>query len=136
MYARSAPSGCQFLEESSGASAREFCNMILYYIFLFLVPFQEHPVLGAQILHFGQFPITPIKLVGVPLVAAALLIPRPRDAASRPSSAILLLFAAFALFQVVGTVLSSMTFPANDASTLFSFAILMIATNMLISSKL
>jgi O-antigen ligase len=109
--------------------------MILYFLFLFLVPFQEHAILGAQLFHVGQFPITPIKLVGIPLVAAALLLARPRDAAPRPGAELLLLFAGFALFQVVGTTLSSSTFPVSDASTLFSFAILMIATNMLISTK-
>ena len=102
---------------------------------MFLVPFQEHPILGAQLFHLGSFPITPIKLVGIPLVAAALLLPRPRDAAPRPSAAILLLFAAFTLFQIVGTTLSSLSFPAADASTLFSFAILMVATNLLISTQ-
>ena len=49
--------------------------VILYFLFLFLVPFQEHPILGAQLFHVGSFPITPIKLVGIPLVAAALLLP-------------------------------------------------------------
>jgi O-antigen ligase len=107
----------------------------LYFIFLFLVPFQEHPVLGAQLLHVGTFPVTPIKLVGIPLVAAAMLLPRPRDAAERPAAGILLLFAAFGVFQVLGTTLSSLSFPSNDASTLVSFAILMIATNLLVSSK-
>jgi O-Antigen ligase len=107
----------------------------LYFIFLFLVPFQEHPILGAQLFNVGWFPITPIKVVGIPLVAAALLLPRPRDAAPRPGAALLLLFGGFALFQIVGTMLSSMTFPANEASTLFSFAILMIATNMLVSTQ-
>jgi O-antigen ligase len=107
----------------------------LYYIFLFLVPFQEHPILGAQLFNLGQFPVTPLKLVGIPLVAAALLLPRPRDAAPRPGAGILLLFAAFALFQVVGTILSSASFPALDASTLLSFAILMFATNLLISTR-
>ena len=85
--------------------------MILYFIFLFLVPFQEHPILGAQLFHVGPFPITPIKLVGIPLVAAAMLLPRPRDAAPRPGAGILLLFAAFAVFQVLGTTLSSLSFP-------------------------
>jgi len=107
----------------------------LYFLFLFLVPFQQHPILGAQLFHVGSFPITPVKLVGIPLVAAALLLPRPRDAAPRPSAGILLLFAAFALFQVLGTTLSSLSFPAADASTLFSFAILMVATNLLISTQ-
>jgi O-antigen ligase len=106
-----------------------------YFIFLFLVPFQHHPVMGAQLFHVGSFPITPIKLVGIPLVAAAILLPRPRDAAPRPSARILFLFAAFVLFQVLGTTLSSLRFPADDASTLFSFAILMIATNLLISTQ-
>lgn len=109
--------------------------MTFYFLFLFLVPFQHHPVMGAQLFHVGFFPITPIKLVGIPLVAAALLLPRPRDAAPRPNARILFLFAAFVLFQVLGTTLSSLRFPADDASTLFSFAILMIATNLLISTQ-
>ena len=109
--------------------------MTLYYLFLFLVPFQEHPILGAQLFHVGAFPITPIKVVGVFLVAATILAPRPRDAAPRPGAGILLLFAAFALFQVLGTTLSSLSFPSNDASTLFSFAILMFATNILVSTQ-
>ena len=91
--------------------------------------------MGAQLFHLGTFPITPIKLVGIPLVAAALLLPRPRDAVPRPGAGILLLFAGFALFQVPGTTLSSLSFPATDASTLFSFAILMVATNLLISTQ-
>jgi len=107
----------------------------LYFIFLFLVPFQEHPILGAQLFHVGQFPMTPIKVVGILLVIATILVPRPRDAAPRPGGAILLLFAAFAMFQVLGTTLSSLSFPTTDASTLLSFAILMFATNVLISTQ-
>jgi O-antigen ligase len=91
--------------------------------------------MGAQLFHIGSFPITPIKLVGVPLVAAAILMPRPKDAAPRPSAGILLLLAAFALFQVLGTTLSSLPFPGSDLSTLLSFAILMFATNLLISTQ-
>ena len=109
--------------------------MTLYFLFLFLVPFQEHPVLGAQLFHVGSFPVTPIKLVGIPLVAAALLLARPRDAAERPGAGILLLFGAFGAFQVLGTTLSSLIFPSNDASTLVAFAILMIATNLLVSTQ-
>ena len=109
--------------------------MTLYFLFLFLVPFQQHPILGAQLFHVGSFPFTPIKLVGIPLVAAALVLPRPPGAVARPSSRILVLFAAFTLFQLVGTTLSSLSFPAADASTLFSFAILMIATNLLITTQ-
>jgi O-antigen ligase len=109
--------------------------MTLYYIFLFLVPFQQHPILGAQLFKLGPFPMTPVKLAGIPLVAAAVLMPRPRDAAPRPGTGILLLFAAFALFQLLGTTLSSLSFPSIDASTLSSFAILMIATNLLVSTQ-
>ena len=79
--------------------------------------------------------MTPIKLVGIPLVAAALLLPRPRDASPRPSAAILLLFAAFGLFQIVGTALSSLSFPSVDASFLFSTVILIFATNNLVSTR-
>ena len=109
--------------------------MTLYFLFLFLVPFQEHPILGAQLFHVGTFPITPIKLVGIPLLAAALLLPRPRDAAPRPSATVLLLFTAFALFQLLGTTLSYVAFPGDDASTLVSFAILIVATSLLVSTQ-
>ena len=108
--------------------------MILYLIFLFLVPFQEHPILGAQLFHVGAFTITPIKLVGIPLLAAAMFLPRPRDGAPRPGAGILLLFGAFGAFQILGTSLSSLGFPSSDASTLISFAILMVATNLLVST--
>jgi O-antigen ligase len=116
-------------------AGRRLNAVILYFIFLFLVPFQEHPILGAQLIHVGSFPVTPIKLVGIPLIAAAMLLSRPRDAAPQPGTGILLLFAAFALFQIAGTVLSSLGFPGTDASTLSSFAILMLATNLLISTR-
>jgi O-antigen ligase len=109
--------------------------VILYFMFLFLVPFQEHPILGAPLFTVGQIPITLIKVVGVPLVAAALLLPRPRDAAPRPGPTILLLFAAFALYQIIGTFLSSLSFPATDLSTLFAFAILIFATSLLICTR-
>jgi len=109
--------------------------VILYYLFLFLVPFQDHPVMGAQLFHLGSFPVTPIKLVGIPLVAAAMILPSPREAAARPSSRIIVLFAAFTLFQILGTTLSSLSFPTLDASTLSAFAILMLATNLLITTQ-
>jgi O-antigen ligase len=109
--------------------------MIFYYLFLFLIPFQDHPVLGAQLLNVGSFPITPVKLAGIPLVAAVLLMPRSEDAAPRPRSDILLLFAAFTLFQFFSSIMSSMSFAGGDASTLLSFGILIVATGSLINSR-
>jgi O-antigen ligase len=109
--------------------------MILYYLFLFLVPFQHHWLLGAQLVHMGPIPLTPVKLVGVPLVAVALLLPRPPDAAARPPVGILLTFFAFALYPLLGTVLSGLPFPIDPISALIAFAILMIATNLLITTE-
>jgi O-antigen ligase len=109
--------------------------MILYYLFLFLVPFQHHWLLGAQLVHMGPIPLTPVKLVGVPLVAAALLLPRPPDAAARPPVGILLAFFAFAFYPLLGTVLSGLPFPVDPISALIAFAILMIATNLLITTE-
>ena len=108
--------------------------MIFYFLFLFLIPFQDHPILGAQLLHLGSFPITPVKLAGIPLVAAVLLMQRAPDAVPRPRSDILVLFAAFTLFQFLSSLVSSYGFPGGDASTLLSFGILMVATNSLINS--
>ena len=108
--------------------------MIFYYLFLFLIPFQDHPVLGAQLVNLGSFLITPVKLAGIPLVLAVMLTPRSAEAVPRPRTDILLLFAAFTLFQFFGSILSNLTFAGGDASTLISFGILMVATNSLINS--
>ena len=91
--------------------------------------------MGAQLFRLGWFPVTPIKLVGMLLVVAVVLMPRPREAAPRPSASIMVLFGAFALFQVIGTTLSSLAFPSIDASTMIAFAILMFATNLLINTR-
>ena len=119
--------GCEF--------ADWFSLMIFYYLFLFLIPFQDHPVLGAQLLNIGSFPITPVKLAGIPLVAMVLLMPRSAEAVPRPRTDILLLFVAFTLFQFFSSIMSSLSFPGSDASTLISFGILMVATSSLINSR-
>ena len=108
--------------------------MIFYYLFLFLIPFQDHPILGAQLIHLGSFPITPVKLAGIPLVLAVVLMARKPDAVPRPRADILLLFVAFTLFQFFSSMMSSLSLPGGDASTLISFGILMVATNSLINS--
>jgi O-antigen ligase len=113
----------------------EYEPMTLYYLFLFLVPFQHHPILGMQLAHIGPIPLTPIKLVGAPLVAAAMVLARPHDAAPRPPSGMLLMFLAFAGFPVLGSLLSYVPFPTDDISTMIAFAILMVATNLLINTE-
>ncbi|HUO04944.1 MAG TPA: O-antigen ligase family protein [Candidatus Binataceae bacterium] len=106
--------------------------MILYYLFLFLIPFQQHPILGAQLVSIAGFPITPIKVLGFLMVAVSMVVARPKDAAPRPPSGIFILVAAFAIYPVIGTVLSFQPFPGHVLSTFFSFIILMVATNNLI----
>jgi O-antigen ligase len=108
--------------------------MTLYYLFLFLIPFQDHPLFGHQLFTVSSIPITPVKVVGILLVLEVMLMPRPDDAAPRPSSGLLVLFLVFAIYPIIGTVLSFLPFPGLDASTFLSFAILIVATSSLVTT--
>lgn len=109
--------------------------MTFYWLFLCLAPFQTHPVLGATLFQAGFLPITPIKLAGVLAVAAALLSPRPPDAAERANTAISPLYAAFALYPLFSTVILGRGVPSISMSALLSFAMLLIATRSLICTR-
>ena len=90
--------------------------MTLYYLFLLLIPFQTHPKLGATLVSIAGFPVTPIKVEGLLTLAAAFLLPRPRDAARQLPTSISLLYAVFACFPLFGTVVLQRPFPLQFTS--------------------
>jgi O-antigen ligase len=106
--------------------------LTLYYLFLLLIPFQTHPKLGAILVSIAGFPVTPIKVEGLLTLAAAFLLPRPRDAARQLPTSISLLYAAFACFPLFGTVVLQRPFPLQFTSEIASFTILLIATRRLV----
>jgi O-antigen ligase len=108
--------------------------MILYYLFLLLVPFQDHPKLGVELCYLGFVPITPIKIIGILTVAAAFLKAAPEDAARRRPTAVPLLYASFAIFPVFMTVACGLPLPAVSISALISYGLLLVAIRILIST--
>ena len=109
--------------------------MIFYWLFLCLTPFQAHPVLGATLFQAGFMPMTPIKLAGLLAVGAALLGPRPADAAPRLSTAISPIYAMFMIYPLLTTLVLGRGIPSVSISALFSFAMLLVATRSLICTQ-
>lgn len=109
--------------------------MTLYYLFLLLSPFQDNPRFGMQLFNLGFIPITPIKIVGIFLVAAALIAQRPRDAAKPIGSAIPILFVALVAYPFLCTVLLRHYVPTPQLSAFLSYLGLLIATRFLITTR-
>jgi O-antigen ligase len=109
--------------------------MFFYYLFLLLAPFQDHPKLGAVLFDFGFIPVTPIKVVGILMVAAALLAPRPANAARPIPTAIPGVYAAFLGFPLFGAIVRGQPPPAASLSALVSYGLLLIATRRLIATR-
>ncbi|MGH7932968.1 MAG: O-antigen ligase family protein, partial [Candidatus Binataceae bacterium] len=79
-------------------------------------------------------PITPIKIVGLLMVVGAMFAAAPAAAAKRLSSAIPILYIAFAALPIALTLLFGITFPRASASALVSYGLLLIATRRLVST--
>jgi putative inorganic carbon (hco3(-)) transporter len=109
--------------------------MIFYYLFLLLAPFQQHPKLGAVLFNVGFVPVTLIKIVGLVMVASAMLAPSPTDAAPRMPTKIPLLYGTFVIVPIALTVLFGLPFPQASASALFSYGLLLVATRLLVSTS-
>ena len=58
-------------------------RMIFYYLLLFFTRFHSDPRLGETLFNAAFVQVTPVKVVGLLTVAAALVAPRPADAAPR-----------------------------------------------------
>lgn len=108
--------------------------MIFYYLFLLLAPFQEHPKIGAVLFNVAFVPVTLTKIVGLLMVASAVLVPGPKDGAPRLPTVIPVLYAVFVAVPLGLTMLFGLPFPKAPASALFSYALLLIATRALVST--
>jgi O-antigen ligase len=80
----------------------------------------------------GFIPVTITKLAGVMAVAAAMIMPRRKDWAKPVRDALMPLFAAFALWPLLGIFASGLPLPAVSFSYLISLVLLMVATRGLI----
>jgi O-antigen ligase len=108
--------------------------MSLYYLFLLLAPFQEHPKLGIVLFNVWFLPVTPIKIVGMLVVAGAMFAPGSARAAKKLPSTIPALYGVFALAPIGLTLLFGLPFPTSSASVLLSYGFLLVATRRLVST--
>lgn len=109
--------------------------MTFYYFFILLSPFQDNPRLGAQLFNLGFIPITPIKLIGLALVAVAFLAPRAQDAVKPLGSVIPALFVAWVAYPLFWTVAIYHYAPQASLSAFISYLGLLIATRFLITTR-
>jgi len=109
--------------------------MLFLYLTIMLLPFQDHPILGAALFRAGPVPITPIKVVAVPMLLAAALFPAPRDAAPHRAMRIQILYAAFAGWLLMVTLVQTFSLPAFSTAQLLEFVLLLIAARSLVRNQ-
>ena len=106
--------------------------MTIYYLLLICERFHDYPHLNSELFNAGFIPVTITKLMGVVAVAMAMIMPRPTGWAKPARDAMMPLFAAFALWPLLGTLALGLPLPAVSLSYLISLALLMVATRNLI----
>jgi putative inorganic carbon (HCO3(-)) transporter len=104
----------------------------IYYLLLICERFHDYPHLNNQLCNAGFVPVTITKLTGVAAVAAAMIMPQPTSRAKPARDAMMPLFAAFALWPLLGTLALGLPLPAVSFSYLISLALLMVATRSLV----
>jgi O-antigen ligase len=109
--------------------------MSLYYVLLLFTRFHSDPRLGMPIFNAAFVIVTPVKVVGLFTVLAAVVAQRPADAAPRPGHSLSVVFFAFAVLQVLEVLAFRLPTPSASISSLLSIGLLMVATRGLISTQ-
>lgn len=108
--------------------------MPLYYLLIAFERFHEYPRLAATLFTVG-FPITIVKTIGLVTVVAAMILPKPHQAAPHASNPLAGLFLAFAGLSLLGTVAFGIGLSGDSLGCLVSLLLLMIATRNLVSTE-
>jgi O-antigen ligase len=109
--------------------------MSLYYSLLLFTRFHSDPRLGTPLFNAGFVLVTPVKVVGLFTVLAALVAERPSDAAPRLRNSLPVVFFAFTVIQVLEVLAFRLPIPSTSISSLVSIGLLMVATRALISTE-
>ena len=110
--------------------------MVLYYLLLFVTPFHSDPRLGMTLLDIGGgMVITPVKVLGLLTVLAALMSPHARDYVPRLRDRLVLLFVPFAIVPVLVILVARLPIPAAAVSQLISAALLLVATRAIVRTR-
>jgi hypothetical protein len=110
--------------------------MTLYYLLLLVTPFHNDPRLGVVLFNpGGGFMATPVRVLGLFTVAAALLAPPPANSAPRLRNPLPLLFIAFAILPVLEIIIFRLPMAADEIGQLISAALLFLATRPLLRTR-
>src|ERR1700735_810861 len=109
--------------------------MILYYLLLFFTRFHSDPRVGMTLFNAGFVQVTPVKVLGLFTVVAALVAARPEDAVPYLKNSLGLVFFAFAAHQILELLVFRPPIPSDSISSLVSIGLLLVATRALISTE-
>jgi O-antigen ligase len=109
--------------------------MSLYYILLLLTRFHADPRVGMPLFYAGFVLVTPVKIVGLFAILAALMTPSPAGAAPRAGNLLGLVFFVFAALQILEVFVFSVPTPSGSIASLISIGLLLVATRVLISTE-
>ena len=108
--------------------------MSLYYLLLLFMRFHFDPH-GTPLFNAAFVTVTPVKVVGLFTIFAALVAQRPSDAAPRLRNSLGGVFFAFAALQVLEVLVFRLPTPSSSISSLVSIGLLLVATRALISTE-
>lgn len=109
--------------------------MSLYYLLLFFTRFHSDPRVGIPLFDAAFVVVTPVKVVGLLTIVAAIVTPRPADAAPRLKNSLGLVFFAFAALQVLEVLVYQLPIPSDSFSALVSIGLLLVTTRALVSTE-
>src|SRR5260370_14359751 len=109
--------------------------MILYYLLLFFTRFHSDPGVGMPLFNVWFVQVTPVKVLGLFAVFAALMARRPADAVPRLKNSLGVVFFAFAAYQIIELLVFRPPTPSNSISSLVSIGLLLLSTRALVSTE-
>ena len=109
--------------------------MNLYYLLLLFTRFHSDPRVGLPLFNASFVQVTPVKVLGLFTVFAALVAQRPADAVPRLKNSLGLIVFAFAAYQILELLVFRLPTPSNSISALVSIGMLLVATRALVSTE-
>lgn len=109
--------------------------MTLYYLLLLLTRFHADPRVGMPLFYAGFVLVTPVKIVGLFAILAAIVTPRPANAGPHLTSFLGLVFFVFGALQILEVFIFSVPTPSGSIASLVSIGMLLVATRTLICTE-
>jgi O-antigen ligase len=114
--------------------------MILYYLMLLMNRFHSDPRFGMVLFDSGIVVVTPVKVVGLLAVMAAMFEShfsenRPKNSAPRLSNPLGVLFLGFLMIPILATCAFGTAMPADSISIAISFGLMLMVTRLLLGTE-